>query len=448
MNRNQFLKTTGLAVIGAGITGLSGCKRSENSQVDLVNWAGNIHYSAGSVIYPTSTDEIRNAVMSLPNFKSLGSRHSFSTIADTTGTLISTDKLNKIIGLNEEKNLVWCESGVRYGTLAEWLESRGYALHNLASLPHISVAGACTTATHGSGDRCGNLSTAVQAIEIISPAGEIIKLDKSHPDFYGAVVNLGALGIVTKIALAVQPTYQVAQFVFEDLSMDVLKDNFDKIFTSGYSVSLFTHWMNKNINQVWVKRRLDETYEQSLNNFFGAKPATTHLHPIKANSPVNCTDQMGIPGKWFERLPHFKMGFTPSNGAELQTEFFIPRSHAVEAIFAVESLHEKITPALFVTEIRSIAADEFWMSPAYKQDVVAIHFTWKPLAEPVMAVIPEIQNVLTPFNAIPHWGKISTWNAAELSSRFPRFNDFKNLVNKYDPRGKQVNEYLKAKLFS
>jgi xylitol oxidase len=447
MNRKKFLKTTGCAVIGAGLAGLSACSRSEKKQLDLVNWAGNLQYHAGNIIYPSSPDEIQKAVKSLPIFKTLGSRHSFSTIADTSGTLIATDRLDKIIGLNEEKNLVWCESGVRYGTLAVWLDNMGYALHNLASLPHISVAGACMTATHGSGDRCGNLSSAVRAFEFITPAGEVIQMDQSHPDFYGAVVNLGAIGVVTKIALAIQPTFQVAQFVFEDLSMDLLRDNFDAIFQSGYSVSLFTHWTNRKINQVWVKRRLDESYDQSLDEFFGTKPAKTHLHPIKVNSPVNCTDQMGIPGKWFERLPHFKMGFTPSNGAELQTEFFVPRDRATQAIFAVESLQKQITPALFVTEIRSIAADELWMSPAYKQDVVAIHFTWKPLPEQVMAVIPEIQNVLAAFNAIPHWGKIATWKATELSSRLPRFGDFKNLVRKYDPSGKLKNDFLNEKIF-
>lgn len=448
MKRDEFLKIAGFAVVGSGMANISGCRPANTKSVALSNWAGNINYRAEAVLYPASIEEVRRSLDSAKSVKALGSRHSFSTIADTTGTLISTDNLNRIIGLNEERNMVWCESGVRYGTLAVWLEEQGLALHNLASLPHISVAGACITATHGSGDRNGNLSTAVKAIELIKADGSIVQIDQSHPDFYGTVVNLGAIGVITKIALEVQPTYEVAQFVFEDLSMDTLKDHFDEIFQSGYSVSLFTHWLDRKINQVWVKRKLTDSYNNSLNDFFGASPAKTHLHPIKVNSPVNCTDQMGIAGKWFERLPHFKMGFTPSNGAELQTEFFVPRSRAVEAIFAVEALHPKISPILFVTEIRSIAADQFWMSPAYNQDVVAIHFTWKQLPEQVMAVIPEIQQVLGPLNAVPHWGKISTWTAKDLAARIPRFQDFISLVAKYDPTGKFKNDYLKEKLYA
>jgi xylitol oxidase len=313
-------------------------------------------------------------------------------------------------------------------------------------LPHISVAGACATATHGSGGKTGNLSSAVRAIEIMKADGTLVQWDRTNPEFYGAVVNIGALGIVTKLALAIQPTFQVTQEVYENLPMSALEHHFDEIYSAGYSVSMFTHWLDKNINQVWVKKKVGDVVPKT--NFYGATPATTNLHPIKVNSPVNCTDQMGVPGPWYERLPHFKMGFTPSNGAELQTEFFVPRENAYKAIMAVESLHEIVSPVLFVTEVRSIAADELWLSPAYKKDVIAIHFTWKQEVEKVMKVIPQLEAKLRPLGAMPHWGKIFTMPAAEVQSRYPKFKDFVALAKKMDPQGKWKNAFLQRNIYS
>lgn len=447
MNRKKFLQTSSAAVVGTGLLGWSCSSPTPSNGTGLKNWAGNVSYHSREVLYPKTLEEVQEAIRKLKLVKALGSQHSFSTIADTEGTHISTAALDKVLRLEGNNTLVWCESGIRYGTLAKWLDDKNLALHNLASLPHISVAGACATATHGSGDRCGNLATAVAAFELVRADGQVVVIDREHPDFYGAVVHLGALGIVTKIALDVQPAYQVTQHVFEDLSMDTLSQNFDAIFKSGYSVSLFTHWLDRKINQVWIKRRSDEVYSQSLSDFFGTTSALTHLHPIKSNSSVNCTDQMGIPGKWFERLPHFKMGFTPSNGDELQTEFFIPRTHAVDAILAVETLHQEVSPALFVTEIRSIAADQLWMSPAYNKDVISIHFTWKPEPDQVMPLIPKIEKVLEPFSPVPHMGKISRLTSDQLSSRFEKFAEFRNLVKNYDPERKFQNAWLDEKIF-
>ena len=447
MNRKKFIQTSSAAVFGTGLLGWSCSSPTASNSSGLKNWAGNVAYHSREVLYPKTLEEVQEAVRKLKIIKALGSQHSFSTIADTEGTHISTAALEKVLRLEKNNSIVWCESGIRYGTLARWLDEKNLALHNLASLPHISVAGACATATHGSGDRCGNLATAVAAVELVRADGQVVVIDREHPDFHGAVVHLGALGIVTKIALDVQPAYQVTQHVFEGLSMNTLSENFDAIFKSGYSVSLFTHWLDRKINQVWVKRRTDELYPQSLSNFFGASPASTHLHPIKSNSSVNCTDQMGIPGKWFERLPHFKMGFTPSNGEELQTEFFVPRSYAVDAILAVETLHQEVSPALFVTEIRSIAADQLWMSPAYNKDVVSIHFTWKPEPDQVMPLIPKIEKVLEPFSPIPHMGKISRLTSDHLASRIEKFADFRDLVKRYDPDEKFRNAWIDEKIF-
>ncbi|MFD3275894.1 FAD-binding protein [Aquirufa echingensis] len=442
MKRIEFIKSSALLAFSGSLLNF------QKADTGLTNWAGNLRYHAKQVVYPTTVDELRKAVLEIKQGKALGSKHSFNTVADTTETLISTSKLNKVISLDTVKGLVWAEGGIKYGDLGLWIDQRGYAIHNLASLPHISVAGACATATHGSGGTTGNLSTAVEAIEIMKADGTLMMFDKSNPKFYGAVVNIGALGIVTKVALKVYPRFEVTQEVYENLPMSALKGNIDTIFGLGYSVSMFTHWLDQNINQLWVKKKVEGTFKPGPKTILGATAATTNLHPIKLNSPINCTDQMGVPGPWYERLPHFKMGFTPSNGAELQSEFFVPRKHAYEALLALEKLHPEVSPILFVTEIRSIAADELWLSPAYKQDVIAFHFTWKPETEKVMAVLPKVEAALKPFNYMPHWGKIFTIAPADLQSRYPKFKDFVALAKEMDPAGKWKNGFLERNIYS
>ena len=438
MKRKEFLQKSSLSLLA-----LSVFKWPAIEQVELEsNWAGNLTYHRKELFAPKSRAELMDVVKKIKNGKALGSKHSFNTVADTNSSHISLVYLNKVLELDEVNKLVWVESGIRYGTLGKWLDARGYAVHNLASLPHISVMGAASTGTHGSGDKNGNLSTAVAAIELIKADGTALLLTEKDPKFYGAVVSLGALGVMYKVALKIQPKFEVTQHVFENLPMAKLKDHFDEIFGSGYSVSMFTHWLDKNINQLWIKRRTDQPYSALGKEFLGATAATTNLHPIKVNSPINCTDQMGVPGPWYERLPHFKMDFTPSNGAELQSEFFVPRKMAYQAIMAIESMHKEIHPILYVTELRSIAADNFWMSPAYKQDIVAIHFTWKPMNEEVQKILPKIEAKLKPFNGKPHWGKITRISKDDLSKRYVKWNDFKQLRKEMDPSNKWTNDFL------
>ncbi len=437
MKRNEFLKLTGL-----GVMALTFYNCSNEQKIPLKNWAGNFEFSSTEVLKPSNLEELLKAYQSDNPLKSLGTRHCFNRIADTQHVHISTENLNKVLEIDEENLLVWVEAGIKYGDLGIALEEKGYALHNLASLPHISVMGAVSTGTHGSGDRNGNLSSAVEVISMVIPGGEIREFKKGDPEFEGVVVGLGALGTVYKLALKIQPTYQVAQFLFENLPMEACKEHFDEIYQSGYSVSMFTTWENKLIDQVWVKRRLDEEYENDLSSFWGATPATKNLHPLKENSPVNCTEQMGVPGSWYERLPHFKMEFTPSNGEELQSEYFVPRENAYEVLMEIEKLKDIIRPVLFVSEIRSIQADNFWMSMASGRDSIAFHFTWKPMTPEVMQVLPELEKVLMPYQVRPHWGKLFTMGEAELKNHYPKWDDFKNITRKMDPQSICKNDFL------
>jgi xylitol oxidase len=358
--------------------------------------------------------------------------------------------MDKVLSLDAQAKTVTIPANMSYGQLAPYLHEHGFALHNLASLPHISVAGACATATHGSGEKNGNLATSCSAFEMITASGDIVKLSRKQDGegFLGSVVGLGALGVVTKITLDLLPTFMVKQYVYENLPLSELQEHFDAIEATGYSVSLFTDWQKKRINEVWIKSRVEPG--QSFNataDFFGAKLAARNLHPIAELSAENCTEQMGIPGPWYERLPHFRMGFTPSAGNELQAEYFVPRRHAVEATLAIERIRDQVTPHLLITEIRTIAADDFWMSPCHKQPSVTIHFTLKPDWPAVRNLLPVIERELAPFQVRPHWGKLFTIPPEQLKARYEKLPDFLELAKKYDPHGKFRNDFLNTNIF-
>jgi alditol oxidase len=418
----------------------------------LTNWSGNLTYSTGSVFYPRSAEEVVALVKRHVRVKVLGTRHCFNMIADSPDHLISLKEMNRVIALDAQGRTVTVEGGINYGQLCPYLEEKGFALHNLASLPHISVAGACATATHGSGVKNGNLATAVTGLELVAADGTIVSLSKERDEerLRAAVVGLGALGVVTKVTLAIQPTFSMRQYVFEDLPLSQATEHFDAIMSAGYSVSLFTDWQRDRVNEVWIKSRVDSNSsgDGKRRELFGARPATKNLHPIAELSAEHCTEQLGVPGPWFERLPHFRMGFTPSSGKELQSEYFVPRQHAAEAMLAIQRMGARIGPHLLISEIRTIDADSLWMSPCYNQPSVALHFTWKQDWPAVSQLLPAIEQELAPFKMRPHWGKLFTVSPATLRSRYEKLDAFKKMAAEYDPRGKFHNAFLKQNVLA
>jgi xylitol oxidase len=447
VNKRTFCKLSAMAMATPVLSPVLAWALGEK----LKNWAGNVEYSTEQLYSADSLQRARNFVVKQEHLKVLGSRHCFNRIADSKNQFLSLKAMDKVIALDPEARTVTLEAGMTYGQLCPYLHSKGFALHNLASLPHISVAGACSTGTHGSGDKNGNLATAVSAFEFIAASGDTVKLSRQHDGdtFLGAIVGLGALGVITKVTLDLQPTYQMRQYVYDNLPFAELKQHFDAIMSSAYSVSLFTDWQEQRVNEVWLKSRIEQgERDQAARKFFGAKPATKNLHPIAALSAENCTPQMGVPGPWYERLPHFRMGFTPSAGKELQSEYFVPRRHAVEAILAIERLHDQVGPYLLISEIRSIAADNLWMSTCYKEPRVTIHFTWKQDWAAVSKLLPLIERELAPFDVRPHWGKLFTISPEKLRSSYEKLPDFIELCRRYDPKGKFRNDFLNRNIFA
>jgi alditol oxidase len=406
----------------------------------LANWAGNHVYRAAEVHRPATLARVREIVARAPRVHALGTRHSFSDVGDAA-ELVVLDALPAEVDVDRRARTVTCSAWLKYGELAEALAGHGVALHNLASLPHISIAGAVATATHGSGDANGNLATAVRAVELVTSDGEVLTVARGEPDFAGLVVGLGALGVVTRLTLDVEPAYEVRQRVFEGLSWNALHAHFDEITAGGYSVSVFTRW-GQTVDQVWIKSRVTDAPEQERAELFGAVAATVDRHPILGLDAVNCTPQLGVSGPWSDRLPHFRMGFTPSNGEEIQSEFHVARPQAQDAIRAVRALGERLRPVLQVAEIRTIAADELWMSPQYRRASVALHFTWTREPQAVARVLVDLEAALAPFAARPHWGKAFRARAADIAPLYERLPDFARLAQRLDSRGAFRNDWL------
>jgi alditol oxidase len=406
------------------------------------NWADNYTYRARKLHRAATLEQVQEIVASAPRVRVLGSRHSFTGIGDSSELLI-LDDLPPDLVVDHEARTVAFTASLRYGALADALAAEDLALANMASLPHISVAGAVATATHGSGDANGNLATAVASLELVTSSGEVITRSRGDADFDGTVVGLGALGALTRITLDVEPAYTVRQRVFEGLAWEALFENFDEITSSGYSVSIFTRW-GETTDQVWVKSRVTEAEERVRGDLFGAVPATVDRHPILGVDPVNCSPQLGVPGPWSERLPHFRSGFTPSSGEEIQSEYFVARRHAVAAIEALRGLADTIRPPLQVCEIRTTAADQLWLSPQYGQDTVGFHFTWWRDQDAVERALVDVEAALAPFAARPHWGKLFLTDAAVMAALYERLPDFKLLIERLDPRGAFRNDWLET----
>jgi xylitol oxidase len=409
------------------------------------NWAGNVTFGARSNHRPATVAELQREVARSDRIRALGTAHSFSRVADTTADLIDVTGLPHHIDIDSNRSCVRVAAGMRYGDLVGPLQAAGFALHNLGSLPHISVAGACATATHGSGDTNGNLATAVRGLELVTAAGDVVEIDRNDPDFPGTVVALGSLGVVTAVTLDLLPAFEIRQYVYDNLPHEALFGHLDEVFGGGYSVCLFTDWSGPVINQVWRKRLA--TDPEPAGQWLGATPADGPRHPVPGMPVANCTEQLGVPGPWHARLPHFRLEFTPSAGDELQSEYFVARADAIDALRSLHEIHDRIAPVVHTSELRTIAADDLWLSPHYGRDSVAIHFTFVDDEAAVTPVRAAVEERLADFAPRPHWAKMFGIQPEFLSGRYERLDDFRRLAAKYDPAGKFRNELVDRYVF-
>jgi xylitol oxidase len=412
----------------------------------LTNWAGNVEFQAGTLHRPASVGELQRLVAGSARIRALGSGHSFSRIADTAGDLVSVARLPPRVEVDRAASIATVSAGMRYSDIAPRLHGAGLALANLASLPHISVAGAVATGTHGSGDANASLAAAVSAIEMVTATGDLVsaRRDADPARFPGLVVALGACGIVTGLTLDIVPAFTIRQWVYDDIPLDDVTAHFDEITAAAYSVSLFTDFRDARLYQAWLKQK--EPADDPPGCWLGGRLARADRHPLAGFPAQHCTAQRGLPGPWHERLPHFRPDFTPSAGAELQSEFLLGREHARSALAALAAIRTDLASVTLVAEIRTVAADDLWLSPCYQRATVGFHFTWAPDVPAVEPVLTRVEAALAPFAPRPHWGKLSTIAPATVASRYPRLHDFGRLVTELDPDSTFGNEMVDAYL--
>ncbi|GAA1465917.1 D-arabinono-1,4-lactone oxidase [Microbacterium thalassium] len=405
------------------------------------NWAGTYEYTAPRIVAAAGVDDVLRVVGDSGPVHALGTRHSFTDLPDTAGTLVDVTGLPPQFSLDEAARTVTVAAGTRYGVLAVWLEERGWALSNMGSLPHINVAGASATGTHGSGDANPVLSASVRALRYVGADARLRDVRRGDPDFDALVIGLGAFGIVVEVTLAIVPTFRVRQDIYTGLSWDAALSDLATVTGAGYSVSVFSRWEEESIGHLWVKTRLESDDDPVPDAILDAR---RHIGP---DSPLpgddNVTELGGVPGPWLLRLPHFRLDAEPSFGAEIQTEYFVARPEAPAALSALRPLAERIRPHLIVTELRTAAADGLWLSPAYRRDSVAIHFTWHDHPAEVAALVPEIESALSPFGARPHWGKVHAFDAGRIAAVHPRLADARAVFERLDPDGRFANDHLR-----
>jgi len=408
----------------------------------MQNWSKNVEFNDKSYLQPTSLVELQELIRTNPKVRARGTAHCFNEIANTSSVAVNLAKMPRVIDVSSELSSVKVSAGLTYGELAPELHNQGWALNNLASLPHISIAGSISTGTHGSGIQNQNLPNQVLSFDMVTAEGELRHINRTNPAFSALVVGLGLGGIVYQYELRIEPTFEVRQVIYPEIPLDVLQRNFDQIMGTAYSVSYFTDWSSAQVGNLWCKFRDSEVIPDSIG---GSAKADKKYHPIPSVDPVACTEQGEVPGDWHERLPHFKLEFTPSVGEEIQTEFFVDRKDAAAAIEAVSQLGEEIAPLLWITELRTFAADNLWLSGAFERDCLAIHFTWKKL-DAIYPVIEKVEAALRPFNYRPHWGKVFTADATYLKSVYPKMGEFQALVQALDPTSKFENSFTRRVL--
>jgi xylitol oxidase len=402
------------------------------------NWAGNLVYDAVAVHSPESLEELCALVADRPRIRALGSGHSFSPVADSPGgELLRLDRLPAEVTIDPAARTATVGAGLRYAEVNAALQRAGWALANLASLPHISVAGSCATGTHGSGDEQRCLAAAVTGLEIVGADGTVSWIRRGDYGFEGSVVALGALGIVTRLTLEIEPTFQARQLVRLDVPLDEVAEDFDAVFGAAYSVSVFTDWRSGSA-AVWLKQRVD----RAPGAWLGGRAAEVEVHPVPDQPAGFSTAQLGVPGPWHERLPHFRPEFVPGAGEELQSEYYLPRDAAHAAMAEVRELADLVAPVTHICEIRTVRADTLWLSPAYGRDCVTLHFTWIRDEAAVRPVLAAVEERLRPLGARPHWGKLTALSAGELAAGHERAGDFARLAAERDPAGKFGNRFL------
>jgi len=405
----------------------------------MKNWSESFQFSATEIATPESTEALQTVIAEAPTAKAIGTRHSFNAVADSPGgVLVDVSTLRDVhLAIDHEQMTASVPAGWTYSQAVRELEAAGVALGNLASLPHISVAGATATGTHGSGDRNPMMSAEIVGVEVVDGEGQLRVVGEGHPDLGALSLGLGAFGVFTRVVFAVRPTFQVQQDYYRSAPWENVLANLDDIFASAYSVNIHGDFSTDTVRGVWRKHVCDSgEIMVSPERLFG-------LTLERGQLPNAATTRLHKPGPWSVRLAHFRPDAAPSTGGdELQSEYFVSRAHAVDALDALRSIGDRIDPHLWGAEIRTVASDDLWISPATGRDTLSIGLTWRKHPEAVHDLLPVVESTLEPFDARPHWGKLFAMEAPRLHALYPRLAEFNALRATYDPAATFASPFL------
>ena len=425
------------------------------------NWAKTVYYNH-TIHYPKTVEEIQHILQYHAKIRVLGSMHSFNNITklpqEFNGVYISMSNMNQVIKCCRGER-VTIQPGITFGELGEYLHERNFGFHNMASLPHITVGGAISTGTHGAGVFNGNLASHVMQVKLISADGKLRTYRIGQdPEFQHIPVSFGLAGIIVEIELDIVPDYDIQQCIYENLPFNTIKkSDYKTAFSSAYSFSIFTQWKNRKFTSIWAKYRLrkgrngnEESIMIDCPDMNKIKPSSNKVHPLPGGDTSFVSGGIGKnykePG--YVGLPHFLMEGVPSQGEELQSEYFVS-SHMFDVVIEVLFHHfeenPKLYDLLYVSEMRFVAGDKLTLSPQHVLgSSIGFHFTWKKEFDQVVDALKGIENVLKPYNALPHMGKLFTMTGRELEGKYGQRNlrAFQSFVAPLDPLKKFVNPFL------
>lgn len=413
------------------------------SETWVTNWAGTIAYEARERYAPTSVEQVqqlvRDAAAAGRRVRVVGTRHTFNDLTDTDGVHLSLRDLPRVLRLTPEGDGVVIDGGATYTEVNRFLAQHDRALANLASLPHITVAGAIATATHGSGDAQPSLASAVRSLTHVTPTGALHTISRGEPGFERYPVHLGLFGPVVELTLDVVPAFTVATTVYEGLSYDVAVEHLDELTHDLYSFSLAPNWADGGRSLLFAKRLAGQA---APHEWFGATAARSPRHPSPGADTAAVTEQLGAAGPSSKRLTHFRSEFEPSVGDEIQSEYLVPRRHARAALRALPDFSGVFAQLAHSMEIRTVAGDDLPASPFHAGDTLAVHVTWRRDPARVAAFLPQLESALEAFDARPHWGKAFVTSPERLRQLFPRLPEVDDEARRHDPDGVFRNRWI------
>lgn len=417
------------------------------------NWAGNVQFTAQSFIQPENETEIAAALLKSEQLRVVGTGHSWSTICTTNQNLLNLDRYNKVLQVDKEKLQVTVQPGIKLWQLNEYIDKQGLALKNLGSIARQSLAGAISTATHGTGIGFQILASQIEKFKLIKPDGDILEIhsEKDKDLFNLSIVNLGALGVISEMTINVVPAYQLHDRTYVAPLQEVI-DNLDELVEE---TDHFKLWWFPHVDQAVVYRytRTQQAANDSrlrqwlMDEFLSVNVYRLLLKAGNINRDWRRNINRTLVKKFIQPLNRIEKSYKVFNVLEppihREVEWAFDISVAKELLREYTSFINASKHRInFIQEIRFTKADEYALSPCYGRNTMwlgaynADNFGWEEL-------MSDFESLAIKYKGRPHWGKEFNVSATYLQQQYPNFKKFTTLREQFDPTGKLLNDFTK-----